>query len=157
MSNIISLDNIIIVLLIGVVIFQRKEINSHNRAKERLNKYYKLLNIWLYQKNNNKSIGEYIRDKNYKRIAIYGMGEIGGRLYEELKLSGIKVEAFIEKETGDYTHGYGETPLISIEELGLYDFDIIIVTPIFDFKNIYESIKRLNEKFDIISIEELIK
>lgn len=159
MNAIILKLSIVLIILISlaIIIFQRKQIIGLNGAKKRLNKYYNLLNIWLYHKNNNKSLGDHIRDNGYKRIAIYGMGEIGGRLYEELKLSGIKVEAFIEKETGDYTHGYDEIPFLSAKEgRDQYMFDVIIVTPIYDFDKIYKELIGIYPNADIFSVEKLI-
>ena len=51
--------------------------------------YYNMLNKWLYLKQNGTSLDTYFKKNDYNSIAIYGMGEMGNRLYDELKQSSI--------------------------------------------------------------------
>lgn len=44
----------------------------------------KLLYYWLYIEQHNKSISQWLEEKGYHSVGIYGMGELGERVYDEL-------------------------------------------------------------------------
>jgi hypothetical protein len=113
--------------------------------------YYNILNQWLMKKNEGKSITEYFISNGYKTIAIYGMGELGCRLYEELKDSEIKVSYAIDKESGSI---YSELEVCSIEE-ELQPVDALIVTAVFAFDKIEEELEKIVD-FPIISLEDVV-
>ncbi len=94
---------------------------------ERYKKFYSMFCItynWLKLKNCGKDISTYLKEKGYKKIAIYGMGYIGECLYEELENTDIKVLYGIDRLALDYQQ---KLPIYSIEQT-LESVDAIIIT-----------------------------
>lgn len=130
--------------------FFLKENNSRDNNSKFMCYFY-TLDQWLTLKEKNISLEKIFLEKNYKNIAIYGIGKLGNHLVEELKGSNIEVSYFIDKSWDSR---------VTIKKVyGLEDdfpnVDVIVVTPTFDFENI----KRvLEEKTDIriISLDEIL-
>jgi ketol-acid reductoisomerase len=101
--------------------------------------------------NEGKKLEGYFTDKGYQTIAIYGMGELGNRLYEELKDSNVKIKYAIDKNS-DST--YSELDVISIED-EMEAVDAVVVTAFFAFDEIKEELEQSIE-YPIISIEDVI-
>ena len=69
-----------------------RKIKSQEKEVEKYRAYYNMLNQWMVLKQEGKSLEKYFIDNGYKTVAIYGMGEMGNRLYEELKGTSIEVK-----------------------------------------------------------------
>lgn len=109
---------------------------------------------WLMLKQNGKSIASYFERNNYKNIAIYGMGEFGLLLCNELENEDINVVFTMDSER---ILPYNNIPMISIEQLkDMDDVDAIVVTPVFAFNKIKTQLEK-NVKYPIISLEEVVK
>lgn len=135
-----------------------KEINAPQNVvvlEKRANKfvsYFNVLNKWIQLNNRGISIDTFFEERGYKEIAIYGLGELGNRLYEQLKDSkqvAIKYGIDKQKEKG-------------IEGLRLYrpgeallPVDAVVVTSIFDFENIKKTLA-LQIDCPIFSLEKVI-
>lgn len=130
------------------------ETKSAGQSSERANKfksYYNLLNQWLMLKQEGKSLEKYFIDHDYQTIAIYGMGEMGGRLYDELKNSSIKIVYGIDKNAA-----WTDSELkICDPDDELQTVDAVIVTAVFAFDEIVET---LSDKIEcpIISLSEIV-
>jgi len=141
----------------GIVWTAKKTVEKSGKLEARYKNYYDVTNQWLRHKNEKKSIREYFINNNYDTIAIYGMGELGNRLYEELKSTDIKVAYFIDKNAEEIYYGLDDIPVVGLEEIERQDkVDVIIVTPIYDFDSIEESLSEYNIDADIVSLEEVI-
>ncbi|TCT14027.1 hypothetical protein EDC18_10796 [Natranaerovirga pectinivora] len=88
-------------------------------------------------------------------IAIYGVGNIGMILYKLLSKNDYSVKIFIDEFYEDKTAN--NMPVIKSVELSKhnYNYDVIIITPVFDFDTIYENLKKYTDK-TIISIEFIL-
>lgn len=119
--------------------------------------YYNLSVCWLSNIIESKHIGDYLNKNHLRTIAIYGMGELGLRLYEELKKYGFQVEFFIET-TADRTYTNSENVVITnIDGMKTMPrVDAIIVTPINDFIHIRKSLLNSGCTSGIISLEDII-
>ena len=74
-------------VLLGVFLTKKNAEIKYKELKERLAKfedYFAIVNKWLKNRNQHISVADYFKNNHYEKIAIYGMGEIGKRLYEEL-------------------------------------------------------------------------
>lgn len=126
-----------------------------NKKEEKINKfksYYNMLNQWLMLKQEKKSLEIYFIDNGYKTVAIYGMGEMGSRLYEELKYSEtVKVKYAIDKNVANT---YSELEVLDVED-DFEEVDVIVVTAIFAYDEIEETIA---EKYsgNIVSLEDVV-
>lgn len=101
--------------------------------------YYNVLNQWMLLKNRGVRIADIIANAGCKNIAIYGMGELGRRLYEELRDSELVVSYCIDNMPQDNNY---EVPIISSEE-EYGQVDLIIVTPVYEFDDIKNKIQNI--------------
>ena len=76
----------------------RKKLEDQKKMTEKNREQYLLLNQWLKLRQSGKSICNYLSEKGYKTVAIYGMGMNGKRVVQELKDSGIEALYGIDKK-----------------------------------------------------------
>lgn len=135
----------------GAVYYQRSRQADVESRVSKFKRYYNILNQWLSLKQEGKSLALYFENNNYKSLAIYGMGELGNRLYDELEASGIIIKYAIDK---NFTADYIGLNVKSLED-DFDEVDAIVVTAAFAFEEIE---KELKEKVDfpIISLEEIV-
>jgi hypothetical protein len=130
---------------------KNKVIAERANKVDKFKGYYNLLNQWLIIKNEGLSLEKFFIDKNYKTIAIYGMGEMGNRLYDELKGTSITVKYAIDKNA---ENTYAEIDVFDLEDT-LEEVDAVIVTAIFDFNAIEEKISDIVQ-CPIVSLEDVV-
>ncbi len=128
-----------------------KKIEEKDEWFKKLRSFYYIYNQWLAIHQRGKSLIDYFERKGYKTVAIYGMKELGERLYDELKDSNIEVKYIIDKNADNI---YADIDIITPDE-ELKPVDAIIVTATYYFDEIEEM---LCEKVDypIISLEEIV-
>lgn len=131
--------------------FKGQAVDVQMEKVDKFKGYYNMLNQWLILKQEGKSLIEYFVNNNYKSVAIYGMGEMGNRLYDELKNSDIEVKYAVDKNVAGT---YSELEVIEKDD----DFDVVdvmIVTATFAFDEIEGE---LREKVDwpIVSLEDVV-
>lgn len=128
-----------------------KTIDEKQGKVDKFKSYYNMLNQWLSLKQEGKSLDDYFKENNYKAIAIYGMGEMGNRLYEELKNTEVEVKYAIDKNAEST---YSELDVMDIDD-EMPQVDVVIITAVFAFDEIMENIE---DKFDcpIISLEDVV-
>lgn len=126
-------------------------LDNTDKKVSRLRSYYNMLNQWLVLKQEGKSLEKYFIDNNYKTIAIYGMGEIGTRLYEDLKNTNIEIRYAIDQNVAGT---YSDLEVLD-KDGELAEVDVVVVTPIFAFDEIE---KELSERVDfpIVSLEDVL-
>lgn len=112
--------------------------------------YYNMLNQWLILKQQGKTLEQYFVDNAYKTIAIYGMGEMGNRLYDELKESNIHIAYAIDQEASRYTEIASRSPQEQLD-----DVDVIVVTAVFAFEEIKNNICT-KASCPIVSLEDVV-
>lgn len=128
-----------------------KVIKEKENTKQRYKKYYDILNYWMEAIHRGRGISECLKEREYTNIVIYGMGELGNRLYEQLIKTDIKVMYAIDKNP---VSSYSELNVVgaAMETKGV---DAVIVTPVYDFDKIKEDLKgTFNCK--IVSLEEIV-
>lgn len=110
-----------------------------------------MMNQWIKIKQNEKSIAEYLKLRNYKDIAIYGMSYVGQTLSDELKKNGINIAFGIDNNAG---LNYKEIDVI-YQECITKKIDVIIVTAIMFFLEIEEKVAEY-VNCPIISLEDIL-
>lgn len=131
--------------------FQSNTIEQKAGKVDKFKTYYNMLNQWLILKQEGKSLEQYFISNGYKSIAIYGMGEMGNRLYEELKEKSVEIKYAIDKKA-DTT--YAEIDVLSVED-DLPLVDAVIVSAVFAFEEIEKDLENLFE-CPIISLEDIV-
>lgn len=117
--------------------------------------YYGILFHWLKNKNNNKNITNYLLKQNIKTVGIYGAGNLGELLFDELKNDDeISIKCIIDRDCSN--GNFLNTPIIQMEQLKEnYDVDCIIVTPIYAFEEINKDLKNIGIK-NVIGIDDIV-
>lgn len=113
-----------------------------------------LFNRWLYLKIKGESLGKILLEKNIYRVAIYGMGDLGTRLYEELVNDGVLVKYGIDQNP-DNVNVRNVLMVVDAKEEFDPDIDMVIVTPMLYFDEIE---KLITSKINcpVMSIKDLI-
>lgn len=137
---------------LGQGLVKNKIIDEKNKKVDKFKAYYNMLNQWLQLKQEGKSLEEYFATNNIHTIAIYGMGEMGNRLYEELKNTNIEVRYAIDKNA-DST--YSEINVIDLESGDLDEVDAIVVTAIFAYDEIEEKINNV-VNYSVVNLEDIV-
>lgn len=143
--------------LIGIISESRLHILNKNHKISDNNKYikfkqyYNILNQWIWLKHNNISIESIFLKAGYKSVAIYGMGEIGWRLFEELENTDVSVLYGIDNSLSESDN---ELIIVTPED-NLQQVDAIIVSSVFAFEEIREKLNMVTD-IPIISLEDLL-
>lgn len=125
-------------------------LNAENKSRK-YQKFYKCLNKWMKNWENQKFIFDYLLNKGIGTVAIYGYGVLGKHILKELTGSKVTVKYLIDRH---YNIGRSSLNVVSPEE-ELEEVDAIIVTPIMEFEKI-ENELRNKTKADILSLEAII-
>ena len=136
----------------GNNVLSQKKIDQKAEKVDKFKSYYNMLNQWLLLKQEGKSLEKYFEDNGYKTIAIYGMGEMGNRLYDELKNSKVvEVKYAIDKNASST---YSELDVVDVDD-EMDEVDAVVVSAIFAFDEIEED---LSAKVDcpIVSLEDVV-
>ena len=97
----------------GVVVGSNssKKIKEMAEGQAKVHELYMAFDQWLRVRQEGKTLVEYFEKEGYKTVAIYGMKELGERLYDELQGSGITVEYIIDKNADSI---YADVDVIKI-------------------------------------------
>lgn len=132
----------------------RSIIEDRDKKIDKFKSYYNMLNQWLCIKQENRNLTEYFKENNYRRIAVYGLGEMGSRFIDELKDTEIEVVYGIDKNIDNV---FCDITAYSVDELkDISDkVDAVIVTAIFAYDEIEEQLKDIVD-CDIVSLEDVV-
>lgn len=126
-----------------------------NSELEKYFRWYALLNAWIYVKNNKTiSFENFFVDRGCNHIAIYGCGELGCRLFKELKNTSVRVLYMIDRNAVNIRYKceiISITDFINREERA----DAVVVTPIHDYEEIKQDLMA-KISTEIFSLEEVI-
>lgn len=128
---------------------------DRKNADYRAVRNYRVILRWLENKNAKKSAKEYLKRHQYESFAIYGVGEMGRILLEELRQDKVFPRFIIERNSL-YQPDFG-VPVISYDEIGyMEEVDAVIVTPIHMFMEVANNLKSAGYRGKIISLEDII-
>ncbi len=127
-----------------------KIIEKKQTEKEKFKIMYQMMEKWLRLKLEGKNIEDYFKAYGYKHIAIYGMGDVGKNLLNELNNSSIVIDYAIDKAVDSIENLKVINPEDELEKV-----DAIVVTAIAYFDDINEEMS-LKVKCPIISLEDII-
>lgn len=135
-------------------IVETAKITIQKREKdiEKFKSNYNVLSHWMWIKYKGISLENYFLQHNMKVIAVYGMGDLGFRLCEELEGTAIKILYTIDQ--GLYSK---EIKGIECKDLNeeLPIVDAVVVTPFFAYEAIERSLKG-KVSGPIISLEDIV-
>lgn len=128
---------------------------DEEKEKKLLEKYANfvfLLDFWMKLIEDGKDIDAFFRKRGYDNISIYGMGILGKHLKCQLENAGLSVLFVIDSDKIFYDDRCFN---LDTEISRIRQPDVIVVTPIVEYKGIREKIEKLTTA-KIISLEEVI-
>ena len=114
---------------------------------------FHIFNKWMKLKHEGKSLQKYFDDNRIKTVAVYGLGALGTRLYEDLSKLDVQVAYAIDRNAANIQ--IDGLKIVTLEE-ELEKVDAIIVTPIQFFYEIEADLEK-KSKADIISLEDIVE
>ena len=147
--------NILITVLSGVsavaTIIVYRKMTEKDEGSKKLHELYMAFNRWIQLKQDGISLAEYFHDQHYKTVAIYGMKELGERLYDELTNSNISVAYVIDKNADSI---YADVNVVTPDS-ELDTVDVIVVTAIYYFDEIEEMLSK-KVSCPIVSLKDIL-
>lgn len=108
--------------------------------------------MWLEIRQAGHSLGEYFKKNCIQSIAVYGMGALGRRLYDELEDSDVEIKYLVDRNP----NGMDKVlKFVHLEEEKL-DVDAVVVTVISSEKEIVGEIKKYGYE-NVIGLSDVIK
>lgn len=130
---------------------KNKEIKNAWRYSDKHLALFKMMNQWVWVKQEGKNLASYFEANGYKKIAVYGMSYAGETLLNELKGTAVEVAYGIDQNAD------GTNVNVSILTMkgDLLPVDAVVVTAITFFDEIEEDLQR---KVDcpILSLEDIL-
>lgn len=128
-----------------------KKYNILMKNSIRDKKIYRCMDRWMQLWEKNISLSEYLIKKKIDTIAVYGIGILGRHFVYEMEHSEIEIKYLIDRKARKSFSGYRIVkPSDELEAV-----DVVVVTAINDFEEIYEALKeKVNAQ--IVSLEELV-
>lgn len=128
-----------------------KKIKELMDGHAKVHELYMAFDQWLRIRQEGKTLVDFFERNHYKTVAIYGMKELGERLYDELEGTGVTVKYIIDRNADTI---YADVDVVTPDD-ELEPVDVIVVTAIYYFDEI-ESM--LSEKVDypVVSLEDIL-
>lgn len=123
------------------------------RKKDKIN--YNILELWIQNKIQGKELAEWFRKHKKYNILIYGIGNIGKLLVEELILSK-DLNIFL---CDQYTENrkYKGIDIMNMDKIKNLDIDQIVITPVNIYKEICKEIQMIIGEEKITSFYDILK
>ncbi len=128
-----------------------KKADEYQQLAEKNRTQFFVVVQWLKLKQMGRSISNYLTERGYEKVAIYGMSHTGERVLFELKNAGIEVVYGIDKRAGGAA---GEIAILSPDG-DLPDVDAVIVSEAFFYEEV-EPMLRKKLSCPVISLEEVV-
>lgn len=129
------------------------QIKQAQQNVERLRRYRSVCTKLLDPED---TIARWLQEKGIKKVAIYGMGNLGKCLADRLERGGVEVVCGIDQQTVSFR----DLPVVEIQQFhGKYSkVDAIIITPFHEFSSIANKIdSKTNNRSYCISIEDILE
>lgn len=147
------------IFIIGKSIQYKLEdmVNDRDQSMNRYMVYYNNLVQWISKINNGKTLNKWLGKQNYKNIIIYGAGQIGWIVYEQLREEK-NINNILVCDSNKNSKIFEGIDVIGLEELKNFDTKdyLVIVTPIHVGSVIKKALKKEGIS-NTIAIDEIIR
>lgn len=111
---------------------------------------------WLENRNAGKNFNDYFKDCGYTKIAIYGAGDLGRLLYQEIKDTEIEILWFADRN-GEGIHEIDGIPVVTIEKISsMPEVDILVITPVGNYDAISSLLAKVIPQARTLSLREAV-
>ncbi len=100
------------------------------RKDVRAQKKYDILRRWMELSHKNISLKEFFEDNSFLSVAIYGAGEIGVLLGEEICKDLDIVKYYLDKNPRECVNDVIPLPVYSLDNEAIFPVDVVIITPV---------------------------
>lgn len=116
-----------------------------------ISEFYHIMDQWLTLYEEGRNISDILKEENYYKIAVYGMGVMGVHLIDSLKNSGVEVIYILDEKSVEYCNGIVTKTL----EDDLDVVDVVIYTNPCEKRDV---IKKIKNKFSckVISLADVV-
>lgn len=121
---------------------------------EGFEKGFYILDKWLSLRLSGDNLESFFEDNDIKTVAIYGVGALGERLFQELQHSSVDVLYAIDR-IAEHKDG-GGLQIYNSNESSFPNADVIVVTPTQYYWDIVEKLEN-KTAISIISLEDVIE
>ncbi|MCI8508634.1 MAG: hypothetical protein HFJ06_08755 [Lachnospiraceae bacterium] len=133
--------------------FSQQKVEVKDKKVDKFKSYYNMLNQWLTIRQEGGSLSEYFDKNDFVKIAVYGLGEMGSRLIDELKGTKTEIVYGIDK---NIENAFSGVQVYSLENVPMDEkVDVVVVTAVFAFDEIKEQLENVFD-CDIISLRDVI-
>lgn len=132
----------------------KKERHELKKDLRRMHKLFSIADRWLLLEISRDKLGRKIEKKGYRTAAIYGMGELGLRFIEELKLNTSVDVLYGIDRNADRISTY--IPVYRLEDIQKQQRPELVVVTAYGIDEGFKDHIRNVAGCDVISIEELI-
>lgn len=114
------------------------------------------LKRWLENRNQNKYFSDYFHQYGYRTVAIYGAGDLGRLLYEEIKETDIVVKYFVDRNA-EGLHQIEGIPVYTISEaVHEEETDVLVITPVGNYDEICKVLVKQIPWVRLLSLREAV-
>ncbi len=133
-------------------VFQRFNLMRYFRKSEELAySKYRIIKRWLILYQKNIRLADYFQKKHIRTAAVYGMGDIGELVLQDLRDSSVKVLYGIDRRADQLQGG---VPILRLEEIK-EQVDMVIIAAKVDYDDIKKSILQYME-CDVMTLEDVL-
>lgn len=117
---------------------------------------YVMMKKWMENRNNGKSIGGYLEKYPYKKLAIYGAGDLGKLVLFELQNSSISI-CYIIDRMAEAIKSENGIPVVLLQDIKYQEqVDAILVTPLVDYTGVNRALVENDIMIPAIALRDLI-
>lgn len=129
----------------------KKEMSFLSAKSSRYESYWRILDAWLYLKEEGILLERYFLERGIRSIAVYGIGMLGKHFLKELENSKIDIKFIIDRRA-EALHSGLKTYL---PDMDFPATDAIVVTATYDFLNIKQQLEMRGYQ-NVISLAEVV-
>lgn len=126
--------------------------------RERYQYNYRTVQRYLSLKRQKKEIKDFFEKNKFKKIALYGNGELGKCMINDIMNSEIEISYIIDQAFESYPKGYEGVPVINIEDVKKQEeVDVIVITVLYELNNIIDLLTEQEIPLEkIINISDVV-
>lgn len=137
----------------GYEFLKGKEINEKNILKSDSKSLYAVItDKWEKIHELGYSVKDYLMNKNIKKVAIYGMGALGCRLYDEIYSNEISVVYVVDKNARNIS----QVVMVKEPEVDMGDIDILIIAVANEERELVDYYKE-KLSVEVVGISEILE
>lgn len=127
------------------------------RQRQRNRALFSCVLRWLELFEDGTNLIPYFKEHNCRQIAIYGAAEIGHILLKEIKKENMtKVSYFLDKSAENQKEKWGIPVYLPEEFVSLPDVDMVVVTAIYFFEDIYDNLLKIRQDIPVLSLNTIL-